>query len=94
MIGLNPFWGNNDGAIRLTHIRSGARHLIRNMARMLRSGQSPSSSNKLARHGFTSWSLETATLDYTGPMVLDGEFLPQTNEPITLSTSRPLTFLK
>lgn len=94
MIGLNPFWGNGNEAIRLTHVQAGAKHLISNMARMLKSKQSEKSVQKLSQNGFRSWSMDSAHLSYGGPMVLDGEFLPETDKPISLSVSRPLFFLK
>ncbi|PHR60379.1 MAG: hypothetical protein COA43_06595 [Robiginitomaculum sp.] len=94
MIGLNPFWGTGDGAVKISHLRGGGKRFIRNVFRFLKSKQSETSKNKLARDGFRSWSVDTATMHYSGPLVLDGEFLPQTKKPIRLSASVPLSFIK
>ncbi len=94
MIGLNPFWGEGNGAIRMTHVSAGAKHLISNMARMLKPKQSEKSIKNLTDNGFNSWALDTAEMQYHGPMVLDGEFLPETNQPMTLSVSPPISFVK
>ena len=94
MIGLNPFWGTGNGPLRLTYVGADAKRLIPNMARMLKPKQSEKSSEKLAKNGFKSWSIGTAILNYHGPMVLDGEFLPETNKPISLSVSPNISFLK
>lgn len=94
MIGLSPFWGTGHGPVRVSHARGGAKHLILNVIRLLKRKQSPKSIMKLAKAGLRSWAVDTAILHHEGPLVLDGEFLPQTNTPITLSASAPLSFIK
>lgn len=94
MIGLNPFWGTGNGPLRLTHVGANAKRLIPNMARMLKPKQSEMAAKKLAEKGFESWSIDTAILNYHGPMVLDGEFLPETDKPISLSVTPNISFLK
>lgn len=94
MIGLKPFWGNGEGRLMITHIGKDARHLVRNIARMLLPGQSAVASAKLKHDGFESWNVDKATIQLSGEVVLDGEFLPQTNAPISLFATEPLRFIK
>ncbi len=94
MIGLKPFWGTGDGKLMITHARKDARHIVRNVARMLAPGQSLKASEKLKQDGFQSWNVDTAILKLSGEVVLDGEFLPQTNAPISLFATKPLKFIK
>lgn len=94
MIGLRPFWGTGDGDLMITHAGKGARHIVRNMARMLLPGQSFIASTKLKRDGFQSWNVDKAVMKLSGEVVLDGEFLPQTEAPISLFATAPLRFIK
>ena len=94
MIGLNPFWGNGDGKLKITHIQKDAQHVIRNMARFIKSTQSKRSAKTLKRDGFESWNVDKAVIQLSGEVVLDGEFLPQTNAPISLFATAPLRFIK
>ena len=94
MIGVHPFWGSGNNTVQITHVRAGAKRHIRNIARMLKRKQSNNGIAKLGRDGFRSWSINTARIYHSGPLVLDGEFLPQTDGPISLSASTPICFLK
>ena len=93
IIGINPFWGVDDAPVHLTFADPDVRHKFINIARMFRRKQSSRARAALERDGFHSWNIEDATLVHEGPMVLDGEILPLTNDPIKLSASQPLTFL-
>ncbi len=94
MIGLKPFWGKGDGPLMMTHVGKDAKHLKRNIARMLLPGQSLRAHAALKRDGFQSWKIESANLRLPGELVLDGEFIPHTNAPISLFATRPLRFIK
>ncbi len=94
MIGLKPFWGTGDGKLMITHAGKDARNVVRNVTRMLLPRQSAAAAVKLKRDGFQSWNVDTAILKLSGEMVLDGEFLPQTNTPISLFATKPLRFIK
>lgn len=94
MIGLKPFWGAGDGKLMITHAGKDARNVVRNISRMLLPGQSAAAAAKLKRDGFQSWNVDTAHMRLTGEVVLDGEFLPQTNAPISLFATKPLRFIK
>jgi len=93
MLGFNLFWGLGDGPLKTSYVKAGARNKIRNLARLIKKRQSVSAVEKLKHDGFNSWSSSTFTLLHNDPLVLDGEFLPITNKPITVSASRPLSFL-
>ncbi|MCF6221528.1 MAG: hypothetical protein L3J65_10490 [Robiginitomaculum sp.] len=94
MIGLKPFWGTGDGKLMITHAGKDARNVVRNVARMLLPGQSAAAAVKLKRDGFQSWNVGNAIIQLSGEVVLDGEFLPQTNAPISLFATKPLKFIK
>jgi len=94
MIGLNPFWGTGDGRLMVTHINEDARHVVRNVAKFFKSSQSLRSTKALKRDGFQSWNMENTQMQLPGEIVLDGEFLPQTNAPISLFATKPLRFIK
>ena len=94
MIGLNPFWGTGNGNLKITHGSKDAKHIVRNMARMLLPGQSARASTKLKQDGFESWNIEKAEMKLSGEVVLDGEFLPKTEAPISLFATKPLRFIK
>lgn len=93
MIGVNPFWGEGDGLVRLTHAGPDVRYKVLCVARMMKKTQSEKSRAALKRDGFQSWNLDNAELDYDGPLVLDGEFLDNRPGPISVSATEPLTFL-
>jgi len=94
MIGLKPFWGAGDGPLKITHASKDARHIKRNLARMLLPGQSVRASTALKYDGFQSWNVERAEIRLKGETVLDGEFLPRTYAPISLYATKPLRFIK
>lgn len=94
MIGINPFWGVEDGPVRLTYVGPPIKHKTINIARMFKKSQSDKAKRAMKRDGFESWNLEQAVLTHSGPLILDGEILPQTDGPIKLSASTPLNFLR
>ncbi|MCF6274804.1 MAG: hypothetical protein L3J05_03475 [Robiginitomaculum sp.] len=94
IIGLKPFWGTGDGDIMISHASKDARHVVRNISRMLLPRQSVTATAKLRRDGFQSWNVDNAVIQLSGEVVLDGEFLPQTNAPISLFATKPLKFIK
>jgi diacylglycerol kinase family enzyme len=93
MIGINPFWGTEDGPVRLTYVHENASHIIRNIMRLFRKNISGKHAEALKKGGFESWDVDEAQIYHSGPMVMDGEFLPLTDGPITLSASQPLSFV-
>jgi hypothetical protein len=94
MIGINPFWGTEDRPVRLTHVGPPVHRKVKNIARMFKNNQSAKARASMLDDGFQSWNLNEATLTHDGPLVLDGEVLPDTKGPIKLSASTPLNFLR
>ncbi|NNC37193.1 MAG: hypothetical protein EX271_03320 [Acidimicrobiales bacterium] len=93
IIGINPFWGEDNAPVHLTYADPNVRHKFINIARMFKKQQSSRARAALERDGFHSWNIESATLVHDGPLVLDGEELPLSTKPMRLSTTDPLTFL-
>jgi len=93
-VGFHPFWGKGNGPVKLIYVQGGARNKVRNVARLIKKTQPDRGFKTLKADGFRSWSVDSCTLTHAGPIVLDGEFLPQTNDPITLSASASLCFIK
>lgn len=93
IIGINPFWGTDDGPVHLTFVDPDIRHKFLNIARMFKPKQSRRAIAALERDGFRSWNIEDAIFVHDGPLVLDGEVLPLSKGPIKLSASQPLNFL-
>ncbi len=93
-VGFHPFWGKGDGPVKLVYIKGGAHNKVRNMARLIKKTKTAKLIATLKADGFFSWSVDTYTFTHAGQIVLDGEFLPKTTDPITLSASAPLCFIK
>ncbi|HFB55593.1 MAG TPA: hypothetical protein ENJ46_06675 [Hellea balneolensis] len=93
MIGINPFWGAEKKPVRLTYVHEHASHLVRNIMRLFRKNISEKHIETLKKDGFESWNIDEAQIYHAGPMVMDGEFLPLTDGPITLSASQLLNFV-
>ena len=94
MIGLNPFWGTGQGAIRISHVEHGAQHLLGNIVRMLLPRQSPAARAALKKDGFQSWNTDNAVFELAGEIVLDGEFLPLSRSKFSLTATPPLIFVR
>lgn len=94
MIGIQPFWGTGDGPVHLTYAGPPIKHKVRNVARMFKRTHSERAIASMSRDGFQSWRIRSAKIDHSGPMILDGEFLPRTQGSIELSATLPLTFLR
>ncbi len=93
MFGFHVFWGPGEEPMRLTYIKTGALNKIRNVSRLVRKTQSKKSVAALKRDGFQSWRADKAVLTHSGSIILDGEFLPATDKPVTISTTPNFTFL-
>ena len=94
MIGLNPFWGHGDGAIKFSFAKHDAKNYLSNVIRMLRKRQSPNAVAKLTKDGFVSINTDKLTLRTNSEIVLDGEFLPFSGQEISLFASPPIRFIR
>ena len=92
--GFHVFWGGKPecNKLRLTYARSDAKAIIRHVIGLMRKEKPPKAIRKLSQDGFISLECQRAIIHHEGPIVLDGEFLANTNGTITLSVTDPLEF--
>lgn len=91
ILGMNPFWGRGPGAIRFTSIASDARHVGRNAPGILRGRPGA----REPADGYVSRNAERVGLRIDCGFTIDGElFAPETDEVVTLTADRRVTFLR
>ncbi len=88
MLGLDPFWGDGDGALRLTYVREDAQRILRHLI-SLWTGQKNKSR---AEDGIESFNAEVLRYKYKGPVVLDGESLHTPDGHIEIRATEPIEF--
>ncbi|GLQ19410.1 diacylglycerol kinase family protein [Algimonas porphyrae] len=85
-MGLDPFWGDEVGDLRLTYVQGGCSKLYRHIAEIWVGFK-----DKDRRpDGFHSWNAQDAEFDYSGPVMLDGEPIHVPSNQFRLSASRPI----
>jgi len=89
MMGLDPFWGEGEGDIRLLYADGRARRLVRNLAGLWLGRKSTDRSSD----GLDSYRADQLAFHYDGPIVLDGEPLNFNGESFSLSATLPLPFV-
>ena len=87
MLGLDPFWGEEDAPLRMTWADSDSRKLGRNVA-----GLWMGRKQDRAQDGYHSHNIDRLTLKSKAPATLDGDFLELSGEKLRISASRPVTF--
>lgn len=88
LLGLDPFWGNGKGALRVTYVEANAKRLVSHIAGLWL-GQKHRNRRP---DGLHSYNTENLHYHYDGPVVLDGE--PLTIGPeFSVSATQPLTFV-
>ena len=85
-MGLDPFWGDGDGPLRLTYVAGNHKGLYKHIAGVWVGFKDRDRSGD----GFHSWTAESASFDYAGPVMLDGEPITLPGPRFILSTSRPI----
>ena len=86
-MGLDPFWGDEDGELRLTYVDGSCTKLYRHIAEIWVGFK-----NKDRRpDGFHSWNADEAEFIYSGPIMMDGEPINVPGHAFRLSASRPIT---
>lgn len=92
--GFHLFWGeeHTEKPINLTYVRADGRSIVRNVLGVLRKPKSAQKIARLKRDGFISLRCERAEITHDGPIVLDGEFLPNPHGKINLRATKPLRF--
>ena len=88
-LGLDPFWGKEDGAIRMTYARGDAQGLVPTILGQWIGRQKP---DVLRRRGFQSYNVNHLSIETAGPIALDGD--PLTADRLVVSASQPVTFVR
>ena len=91
-LGIHPFWGNGDGALRYTAIERGARGFALALPAILR-GRAPA---QAAGSGYHSARIAQLRLGLTGSYTLDGELhaLAATDSPLEIFHAGQARFLR
>lgn len=87
MLGLDPFWGEEDAPLRLTWADATSEKLGRNVA-----GIWAGRKKDRSREGYHSHNIDRLELKTNAPATLDGDFIDVSGQSLQISTSRPLTF--
>ena len=91
MLGLMPFWGEKEQAIRYTSVAAPPKRLSRALLPVLRGKPRP----WMDGDGYRSGTAADMTIDIDSPVVLDGEiFHAEPGQPIRLTGDRQATFLR
>lgn len=86
-MGLDPFWGDEEGDLRLTYVDGSCTKLYRHIAEIWVGFK-----DKDRRpDGFHSWNTSEAEFEYSGPVMMDGEPINVPGNVFRLSASRPIT---
>lgn len=89
LLGLDPFWGKGDVPLRFTWATAEYKKLGRNIVSLWLGRKSKDRSHD----GLFSKNCDQLDFNYSGPVVLDGEFLSFPTGKFTIRPSRPVTFL-
>lgn len=87
--GMRPFWGREQGAIRVTIIEQHSTRFVRTFFSILRGRPNR---NAISTSGYYSYNAATVRLELNGKLNLDGEILEATGL-VKISASKPLEFL-
>ncbi len=88
LLGLDPFWGRGDGALRMTYVDGGAKHLAAHVT-ALWAGRKRTDRRADGLHSFRT---DALLYDYNGPIVLDGEPL-SLDAQFSVTATAPITFV-
>lgn len=88
--GMQPFWGKDDGNMRITLIEQDCTRFVRTFVSILRGKPN---SNAMPMQGYFSYNANSVTLDIAGKLNLDGEVFAA-DGPAKISASKALEFLK
>ena len=88
MLGLDPFWGDGTGDLRLTYVREDAQHILRHLISLWAGRKNVSRSDD----GIESFKANVLRYIYNGPVILDGERLKQAGSRLELRATDPIEF--
>lgn len=90
-LGLNPFWGDDHGAIGMTHAAWPVTGLRRALLKVVLQMAGPG----MFRHGMSSLRSDQLDLVHHDPVMIDGEILPTAaDHRLRVTTTAPLGFLR
>lgn len=90
-LGLNPFWGGENGAIAMTHAAWPVAGLRRALLKVLLKLTGPA----MSRHRMTSLRADEFDLCHHDPVMIDGEILPMApDHRLRVTATTPLGFLR
>jgi len=87
MLGLDPFWGEQNAPLRMTWAEADSRNLGRNVA-----GLWMGRKQDRVQDGYHSHNIDRLNLKTKAPATLDGDFLDFSGEKLHITASRPVTF--
>ena len=94
MLGLDPFWGQGDAALRVTYAKSDAQHLLRYAVEFLLESKKPKYKQaKRQRDGLESFAADVLKYHYGGPIVLDGEQINLPADEVEIRATDPVEFI-
>lgn len=89
---MNPFWGEGPGPVRFTCAASGAKDFSKAAVGMLRGRPKPFVTQEA---GYTSKNVQRAEMRFDCGFTVDGEiFAPRSDETVTLTGDRRVTFVR
>jgi hypothetical protein len=93
LFGLRPFWGEGNGPLRFTAVRSPAKYLLQVMPSLARGRHTDKGTRE---NGYYSSNVDEVKLFLDSPVALDGEiyFPGSTQEPTVLQNGGMATFLR
>lgn len=91
--GMQPFWGEGPGPLRLTLIEQPSHRFLRTFISIARGRPNR---HAIPQNGYFSHNAHTIRLDMQGSLNLDGEILHADPEsgPVLISASAPISFLR
>ncbi len=91
ILGMTPFWGDGDGALRLTTVDYPPSRLARALLPLARGRPRP----WMTENGYDSRRLKSVTLATACPIIFDGQTLtPDPAVAVAISADRSLRFLQ
>ena len=89
MLGMDPFWGQQDAPLRLTYVSGAVKGLYRQIAELWLGHKS----KDRTKTGMRSWNAHCVKYAYTGPVVLDGEPLSFPSGQFEIRATEPVEFV-
>lgn len=89
-LGMQPYWGTENGPLRYTAIKVRPKHLLKVVISLFGAGRCH---HATPANGYFSHNVEEVQLDMQGDFTLDGELFSKGELPITISSAGPALFV-